>query len=149
MLKTSITLHKVLKASPEKIYRAFTDATAIAFWLPPYGFLCKVHQMTAIEGGSYKMSFVNFSTGNAHFFEGDFLKLIPNEFIKHTDKFEDPNLPGEMIISIWLKQVICGTELKIIQEHIPAAIPTEMCYLGWQESLDKLARLVEPVIPDA
>lgn len=100
MLKTSITLHKVLKASPEKIYRAFTDATAIAFWLPPYGFLCKVHQMTAIEGGSYKMSFVNFSTGNAHSFEGDFLKLIPNEFIKHTDKFEDPNLPGEMIISI-------------------------------------------------
>jgi len=145
----SVTLHRVFKATPEKVYRAFTDSKAIAFWLPPYGFLCEVHQMTVRTGGSYKMSFTNFSTGNGHSFGGDFLEIKPNEFIKHTDKFDDPNLPGEMITSIWLKKVSVGTELKIVQEDIPSVIPTEMCYLGWQESLEKLAKLVEPEIPDA
>ena len=149
MPTNSVTLHRVLKASPEKVYRAFTDANAMASWLPPYGFVCVVHHMEAKVGGSYKMSFINFSTGNGHSFGGDFLELKPNEFIRYTDKFDDPNLPGEMITSIWLKQVVCGTELKIIQEGIPSAIPTEMCYLGWQESLEKLTKLVEPVIPDA
>jgi uncharacterized protein YndB with AHSA1/START domain len=145
----SITLHRVLKAAPEKLYRAFTDPLAIASWIPPYGFLCIVHEMDARTGGSYKMSFINFSTGNGHSFGGEFLELKPNEFIKHTDKFDDPNLPGVMTTSIWLKKVSCGTELKILQENIPSPIPTEMCYLGWQESLDKLTKLVEPVIPDA
>ncbi len=149
MPTNSVTLHRVLKASPEKVYRAFTDANAMASWLPPYGFVCVVHHMEAKVGGSYKMSFINFSTGNGHSFGGDFLELKPNEFIRYTDKFDDPNLPGEMITSIWLKQVVCGTELKIIQEGIPSAIPAEMCYLGWQESLEKLTKLVEPVIPDA
>ena len=149
MSKNSVTLHRVLKTTPEKIYRAFTEPNAIASWIPPYGFLCIVHQMDARVGGSYRMSFINFSTGNGNSFGGDFLELKPNEFISHTDKFEDPNLPGEMTTSIWIKQVICGTELKIIQEGIPDAIPAEMCYLGWQESLDKLTKLVEPNIPDA
>ena len=149
MTTNSVTLHRVLKASPEKVYRAFTEPDALSFWIPPYGFLCKVHQMDARVGGSYKMSFINFSTGNGHSFGGTFLEIRPNEFIKHTDNFDDPNLPGEMITSIWLKKVMCGTELKIIQEGIPSVIPTEMCYLGWQESLEKLARLVEPEIPDA
>lgn len=149
MSTKSVTLHRVLKATPEKIYRAFTDANAMASWIPPYGFLCVVHHMDAKVGGSYKMSFINFSTGNGHSFGGDFLELKPNEFIRHTDKFDDPNMPGEMTTSIWLKQVVCGTELKIIQEGIPTVIPTEMCYLGWQESLDKLTKLVEPIIPDA
>jgi len=149
MTNNSVTLHRVLKATPEKVYRAFTEPKAISFWLPPYGFLCEVHQMDARAGGSYKMSFTNFSTGNGHSFGGDFLEIKPNEFIKHTDKFDDPNLPGEMITSIWLKKVSVGTELKIVQEGIPSVIPTEMCYLGWQESLEKLAKLVEPEIPDA
>ena len=149
MTTNSVTLHRVLKASPEKVYRAFTEPDALSFWIPPYGFLCKVHQMDAHVGGSYKMSFINFSTGNGHSFGGTFLEIRPNEFIKHTDNFDDPNLPGEMITSIWLIKVMCGTELKIIQEGIPSVIPTEMCYLGWQESLEKLARLVEPEIPDA
>jgi uncharacterized protein YndB with AHSA1/START domain len=149
MSTNSVTLHRVLKASPEKVYRAFTDANAMASWLPPYGFVGVVHHIEPKVGGSYKMSFINFSTGNGHSFGGDFLELKPNEFIRYTDKFDDPNLPGEMITSIWFKEVVCGTELKIIQEGIPSAIPAEMCYLGWQESLEKLTKLVEPVIPDA
>ena len=148
MASNSVTLHRVLKAPPEKVYRAFTEPNALSCWLPPYGFLCEVHQMDVNVGGSYKMSFTNFSTGNGHSFGGKFLEMRPNELIKYTDKFDDPNLPGEMITSIWLKKVSVGTELKIIQEGIPSAIPAEMCYLGWQESLEKLAKLVEPEIPD-
>jgi len=149
MLNNTVTLHRVLKANPEKVYRAFTEASALSFWIPPYGFLCEVHQMDAQVGGKYKMSFTNFTTGNAHSFGGEFLEIKKNEFIKHTDKFDDPNLPGEMITTIWLKEVSCGTDLKIVQEGVPHQIPLEMCYLGWQESLEKLIKLVEPVIPDA
>jgi uncharacterized protein YndB with AHSA1/START domain len=149
MSTNSVTLHRVLKASPDKVYRAFTDANAMAAWLPPYGFLCVVHNMDAKQGGSFKMSFINFSTGNSHSFGGNYHEVKTNEFLKYSDKFDDPNLPGEMITSVWFKKVMVGTEIKIIQEGIPSAIPTEMCYLGWQESLDKLMRLVEPVIPDA
>ena len=149
MSNNSVTFHRVLKAAPEKVYRAFTESNALASWLPPYGFICVVHSMDVKPGGIYKMSFINFSTGNGHSFGGNFLELKPNEFLKYTDKFDDPNLPGEMITSVWLTKVSCGTELKIIQEGIPAAIPTEMCYLGWQESLEKLVKLVEPEIPDA
>jgi uncharacterized protein YndB with AHSA1/START domain len=142
-------LHRILKASPEKIYRAFTEATAIASWLPPYGFLCTVHEMNVKVGGTFKMSFQNFGTGNGHSFGGKYLELKPNEFLKYTDKFDDPNLPGEMTTTVWLRKVMVGTEIKILQEGIPAAIPAEMCYLGWQESLKKLEQLVEPQIPDA
>ena len=149
MADNSVTLHRVLKATPEKVFRAFTDANAIASWLPPYGFVCVVHKMEAKVGGEYKMSFINFSTGNAHSFGGSYIEIKPNEFLKYTNVFDNPNLPGEMITSVWLNQVICGTELKVIQENIPSVIPIEMCYLGWQESLEKLAKLVEPVIPDA
>ena len=149
MSNNSVSLHRVLKTSPEKVYRAFTEATAFASWLPPYGFLGTVHQMNAEKGGSYKMSFQNFSTGNGHSFGGTYLELKPNEFLKYSSKFDDPNLPGEMINTISLRQTIAGTEIKITQEGIPAAIPVEMCYLGWQESLEKLAKLVEPNIPDA
>lgn len=149
MSSNSVLLHRVLKATPEKVYRAFTEANALSFWLPPYGYLCVVHQMDLQIGGTYKMSFTNFSTGNGHSFGGIFLEIKPNEFLKYTDKFDDPNLPGEMTTSIWLKKVSCGTDLKIIQEGIPSVIPTEMCYLGWQESLEKLAKLVEPEIPDS
>lgn len=144
----SISLHRVLTAPPEKVFRAFSDATAHANWIPPYGFLCVVHEMDFKIGGNFRMSFFNFSTGNGHSFGGKYLEIIPNEFLKYSDKFDNPNLPGEMITSIWLKKVICGTEIKILQENIPDAIPAEMCYLGWQESLDKLKRLVEPEIPD-
>ncbi|HYK46593.1 MAG TPA: SRPBCC family protein [Parafilimonas sp.] len=149
MSNNSVTLHRVLKASPEKVYRAFTDSNALASWLPPYGFLCVVHNLEAQVGGSYKMSFINFSTGNGHSFGGKFLELRPNEFLKYTDEFDDPNLPGQMITSVWLNKVLTGTDIKITQEGIPAAIPTEMCYLGWQDSLEKLTKLVEPEIPDA
>ncbi|HNS13172.1 MAG TPA: SRPBCC family protein [Bacteroidia bacterium] len=149
MPTNSVTLQRVIKASPEKVFRAFADANALSFWLPPYGFLGIVHQLDFKTGGYYKMSFINFSTGNAHSFGGEYLDIKPNEFIKHTDRFDDPNLPGEMITSVWLKKVLCGTELKIIQEGIPEIIPAEMCYLGWQESLEKLMKLVEPEIPDA
>lgn len=145
----AVTLHRVLKASPEKVYRAFTEAGALASWIPPYGFICTVHQMDLRVGGNYKMSFTNFSTSNEQFFGGSYLEIQPNEFLKYSDKFDDPNLPGEMTTSVWLKKVSCGTELKVIQEGIPSMIPTEMCYLGWQESLEKLAKLVEPEIPDA
>jgi uncharacterized protein YndB with AHSA1/START domain len=149
MANNSVSLHKVLKASPEKVYRAFTDPSAMAAWLPPYGFLCTVHEMDPKVGGKYKMSFQNFSTGNAHSFGGKYLELKPNEFLKYTDQFDDPNLPGEMMTSVWLQKVSVGTEIKIVQEGIPAVIPVEMCYLGWQESLEKLTNLVEPNIPDA
>lgn len=149
MSNNAVSLHRVLKASPEKVYRAFTEASAIASWLPPYGFLCTVHQMEVKEGGAYKMSFQNFSTGNSHSFGGTYQELRPNEFLKYTDKFDDPNLPGEMITAVWLRKTIAGTEIKITQEGIPSAIPVEMCYLGWQESLEKLTKLVEPEIPDA
>ena len=149
MSNNAVSLHRVIKTSPEKLYRAFTDATAIASWLPPYGFLCTVHQMKVEKGGTFKMSFQNFSTGHSHSFGGEYLELKPNEFLKYTDKFDDPNLPGEMITTVWLSKNIAGTEIKITQEGIPAAIPVEMCYLGWQESLDKLTKLVEPEIPDA
>jgi uncharacterized protein YndB with AHSA1/START domain len=148
MSTNSVTLHRVLKTSPEKVYRAFTEPAAMAAWLPPYGFVCVVHSMDAKVGGTYRMSFINFTTGNGHSFGGKYLELKPNEFLKYDDQFEDPNLPGEMITSVWLKKVTGGTELKVIQEGIPSAIPVEMCYLGWQESLDKLMRLVEPNIPD-
>lgn len=149
MSENSISLHRVIKTSPEKVYRAFTEALAIAAWLPPYGFLCTVHELTVKTGGSFRMSFVNFSTGNGHTFGGKYIELKPNEFLKYSDKFEDPNFQGEMITSVWLRKTIVGTEIKITQEGIPSAIPLEMCYLGWQESLEKLAKLVEPEIPDA
>lgn len=148
-MSNNVSLHRMLKTSPEKVYRAFTEAAAFAAWLPPYGFTCTVHELDAKQGGPYRMSFQNFSTGNSHYFGGTYLELKPNEFIKYTDKFEDPNLPGEMVTTVWLKKTIAGTEVKITQENIPAAIPAEMCYLGWQESLEKLAKLVEPEIPDA
>ena len=149
MPTNSVTLHRVLKASPEKVFRAFSEPLAYASWIPPYGFLCTVHEMDFKVGGRFKMSFTNFTSGHSHSFGGNCLEIIPNEFIKYSDQFDDPNLPGEMITSVWLKKVSCGTELKIVQEGIPEAIPTEMCYLGWQDSLDKLMRLVEPEIPDA
>jgi uncharacterized protein YndB with AHSA1/START domain len=139
----------MLKTSPEKVYRAFTEAAAIASWLPPYGFVCTVHEMNVKVDGVFKMSFQNFSTGNGHSFGGKYVELKPNEFLKYTDQFDDPNLPGEMVTSVWLKKTIAGTELKIVQEGIPPMIPVEMCYLGWQDSLDKLTKLVEPEIPDA
>ncbi|WP_336518483.1 SRPBCC family protein [Pollutibacter soli] len=149
MANNSVSLHRVLKASPEKVFRAFTDANAMASWLPPYGFLCTVHEMDVTIGGKFRMSFHNFSTGNGHSFGGKYVDVKPNEFLKYTDTFDDPNLPGEMITTVWLQKVICGTEIKIIQENIPPMIPVEMCYLGWQESLEKLTKLVEPEIPDA
>lgn len=149
MSDNSVSLHRVLKASPEKVYRAFTQPNAMAAWLPPYGFTCTVHEMNVKVGGTYKMSFQNFSTGNGHSFGGKYVELKPNEFMKYTDRFDDPNLPGEMTTSVWLRKVMVGTEIKIVQEGIPSMIPTEMCYLGWQESLEKLAKLVEPEIPDA
>lgn len=149
MSNNSVSIHKVLKASPEKVYRAFTEANAIASWLPPYGFTCTVHEMNVQVEGLYKMSFHNFTTGNSHSFGGKYLEIQPNEFLKYTDIFDDPNLPGEMITTVWLQKVLVGTEIKILQEGIPSVIPVEMCYLGWQESIDKLTRLVEPEIPDA
>ena len=148
MSKNSVSLHRVLKASPQKVCRAFTDATAMASWIPPYGFLCTVHEMNVAVGGTYKMSFQNFSTEKSQSFGGRYLEIKPEEFIKYTDVFDDPNLPGEMITSVWMKKVLVGTEIKIVQEGIPEMIPAEMCYLGWQESLEKLAKLVEPEIPD-
>lgn len=144
----TVKLHRVLGANPERIYRAFLDADAMAKWLPPYGFTCRVQHLDARVGGSFRMSFTNFTTGNGHSFGGDYLELQPNEKIRYTDKFDDPNLPGEMQTTVSLQAVSCGTELSIVQEGIPAVIPTEMCYLGWQESLEQLARLVEPNIPD-
>ncbi len=149
MSNNKVTLHRVLTASPEKVFRAFSNPDAYATWLPPYGFVAKVHQMEFRKDGSYKMSFINFSTGNGHSFGGEFLEIKPNEVIKYTDRFDDPNLPGKMITTVKLKKVSCGTELNIEQEGIPDSIPLEMCYLGWQDSLEKLKKLVEPDIPDA
>lgn len=149
MTDNCVTLHRILKSTPEKVFRAFTEANALASWIPPYGFLCTVHEMSSKVGGTYKMSFHNFSTGNSHSFGGKYIDIKPNEFLKYTDQFDDPNLPGEMITTVWLRQVPGGTELKVLQEGIPSAIPVEMCYLGWQESLEKLMKLVEPDIPDA
>lgn len=149
MSNNKVSLHRVIKASPEKIYKAFTEALAIASWLPPYGFLCTVHHMEVKEGGSFRMSFENFTTGNGHSFGGEYLEVKPGEFLKYTDKFDDPNLPGVMTTSIWLEKTLVGTDLKVLQEGIPEVIPAEMCYLGWQESLEKLIKLVEPNIPDA
>jgi uncharacterized protein YndB with AHSA1/START domain len=148
-MSNTVTLHRIFTAPVEKVYKAFTDATAMASWLPPYGFVCKVHSLNALIGGTYKMSFTNFTTSKSHSFGGEYVEIIPNELLKYTDQFDDPNLPGQMITTIKLKSVLCGTELIVTQEGIPDAIPTEMCYLGWQESLDKLKRLVEPNIPDA
>lgn len=147
-MSNSVSLHKVIKTSPEKLYRAFTEPNALAAWLPPYGFLCTVQELNAQTGGTFKMTFHNFSTGNGHSFGGKYIEVKPSEFLKYTDTFDDPNLPGEMTTSVWLNKVSVGTEIKILQENIPAMIPTEMCYLGWQESLDKLTKLVEPNIPD-
>jgi uncharacterized protein YndB with AHSA1/START domain len=147
MTTGTVELHRVLKTEPEKIYRAFLDAAALAKWLPPYGFTCKVHQMDARVGGTFRMSFQNFSNGHEHAFGGEYVELVQNERIRYTDKFDDPNLPGEMQVTVNLKAVSCGTELHIMQAGIPEVIPVEMCYLGWQESLVQLARLVEPDIP--
>jgi uncharacterized protein YndB with AHSA1/START domain len=144
----TIRLHRVLRATPERIYRAFLDADAMAKWLPPNGFTGKVHHLDAKVGGTYKMSFSNFTTGKSHSFGGTYLELSPHERIRYTDTFEDTNLPGEMQTTITLKQVFCGTELNITQQGIPPAIPVEACYLGWQESLTLLAKLVEAEIPD-
>lgn len=144
----TVRLHRVLTAKPEKVYRAFIEADALAKWLPPNGFTCTVHQMDAKVGGGFKMSFRNFTTGHSHSFGGQYLELKPGERLRYTDKFDDPNLPGEMQVTVTLKAVSCGTELDIVQEGIPDMIPTEMCYLGWQESLRNLAKLVEPEIND-
>lgn len=149
MKNNSVQLHRVLAAPVERVFKAFTGADAMAAWLPPYGFVCTVNSMDAKVGGTYQMTFTNFSTGNGHSFGGEYLEIVPNELIKYTDQFDDPNLPGVMMTTVQFTSVTCGTELNIVQEGIPAVIPSEMCYLGWQESLDKLKRLVEPTIPDA
>jgi uncharacterized protein YndB with AHSA1/START domain len=147
MSSNTVRLHRVLRAAPERIYRAFLDADAMAKWLPPNGFTGKVHHLHAEVGGTFRMSFTNFATGTSHSFGGEYLELVPDERIVHTDKFDDPNLAGEMRTTVSLKKVFCGTELDIAQEGIPGAIPTEACYLGWQESLTLLAQLVEAEIP--
>lgn len=147
-MPSTVRLHRVLQATPDRVYRAFVDADALAKWLPPNGFTGKVHHMDARVGGSYRMSFTNFSTGGSHAFVAEYRELVPSQRIVHTDRFEDPNLPGEMQVTVDLKEVSCGTELNITQAGIPDMIPTEGCYLGWQESLALLARLVEAEIPD-
>jgi len=148
MTSNTVKLHRVLKAKPARVYRAFLDPDAMNKWLPPHGFTGKVHQMDAKVGGSYKMSFTNFSTGKSHAFGGKFVEMKENELLKYTDRFDDPKLPGEMVTTVKLREVFCGTEINITQEGIPAMIPAEACYLGWQESLQLLAQLVEPEIPD-
>jgi len=147
MPNNTVRLHRVLRTKPEKIYRAFLDADAMVKWLPPHGFTGKVHELDARVGGHYRMSFTNFSSGSSHSFGGEYLELVPNERIRHTDQFDDPNLPGQMITTITLKAVSVGTELTVVQEGIPEAIPVEACYLGWQESLTLLTQLVEAEIP--
>src|SRR5688572_20140360 len=147
MSESTVRLHRVFRAPPERIYRAFLDPDALIKWLPPHGFTCKVHQFEAKVGGIYKMSFTNFSNGQSHSFGGNYLELVPYERICHTDAFDDPNLPGEMKTTVTFRKVSCGTEIKIIQEGIPSLIPVEGCYLGWQESLQLLAQLVEAEIP--
>ncbi len=146
MPERTVTLHRVLRTRPEKVYRAFIEAGAMSKWIPPYGFTCTVHHMDARVGGTFRMSFHNFSTGNGHSFGGEYLELVPHERIRYTDKFDDPALPGVMEVTVSLQPVLCGTELHVTQSGIPAAIPLEMCYLGWQESLAQLATLVEPEI---
>jgi len=147
MSDRTIRLHRVLRAKPEKVYRAFTEAGAMAKWLPPHGFTCTVHHLDARLGGTFRMSFSNFSTGNGHSFGGEYLELVPGVSVRYTDRFDDPNLPGVLEVAVSLKAVLCGTELSIAQTGIPDAIPLEMCYLGWQDSLAQLAALVEPEIP--
>ena len=142
----TVNLHRVLRTTPAKAYRAFIDADAMAKWLPPFGFTCKVHQLEARVGGTFRMSFTNFSTGNGHAFGGTYLELVPDTLIRYTDKFDDPNLPGEIHVTVSFKSVSCGTELSVVQTGIPEVIPVEMCYLGWQESLLQLANLIEPEI---
>jgi uncharacterized protein YndB with AHSA1/START domain len=146
MTSRAVRLHRVLRARPEQVYRAFLEAEALAKWLPPYGFTCTVHQMESRVGGSFRMSFRAFSSGHAHSFGGEYLELVPHERIRYTDRFDDPNLPGVLEVTVALRPVSCGTELDIVQEGIPEAIPLEMCHLGWQESLAQLATLVEPQI---
>ena len=148
MSDNKVSLHRVIKASPEKVYRAFTEAPAIASWLPPWGFVCEVHEMDVSVGGHYKMTFHNFTTKSKQSFGGEYIEIIPNEFLKYKDSFDDPNLPGMMIYTINIKKTSAGTDLHILQDDIPEAIPAEMCYLGWQDSLDKLIQLVEPQIED-
>ena len=148
MTTGTVTLHRVLRCKPERIYRAFLDADAMAKWLPPFGFTCRVHSMDPQVGGTFRMSFTNFTSGKGHSFGGKYLELVPGERIVYTDVFDDPNLPGQMQTSVTLKTVSCGTDVSIVQSGIPAMIPVEMCYLGWQESLAQLAHLVEPEIPD-
>lgn len=148
MAGNTVRLHRVLRAPPTRVYRAFLDADAMAKWIPPNGFTCTVHHMEARVGGTFRMSFKNFATGNGHAFGGEYLELVPDALIRYTDKFEDPNLPGVIKVTVSLKAVSCGTDLSIVQEGIPDVIPVEMCYLGWQESLAALAKLVEPEIQD-
>jgi len=147
-MPSTIRLHRVFRSTPERLYRAFLDPDALVKWIPPNGFTGKIHHLDARIGGSYKMSFTNFTTGKSHSFGGDYLELVPNERIRHTDKFDDPNLPGTMQVTITLKKVSCGTEVNITQEGVPDMIPAEACYLGWQESLGLLTKLVEAEIPD-
>jgi uncharacterized protein YndB with AHSA1/START domain len=144
----TIKLHRVLRSTPERVYKAFVDADAMVKWLPPNGFTAKMHHMEAKVGGSFKMSFTNFTTGKGHSFGGEYLELVPHERIRYTDKFDDPNLPGTMQVTVTLKKVFCGTEVNIVQEGVPAVIPAEACYMGWQESLILLGKLVEAEIPD-
>jgi uncharacterized protein YndB with AHSA1/START domain len=143
----TVRLHRIFKAPAARVYRAFLDADAMAKWLPPHGFTCKVHHLDASVGGTFRMSFTNFSSGNGHSFGGEYLELVPGERIRYTDRFDDPGLPGTMQVTISLREVSCGTEINIVQEGVPEVIPVEMCYLGWQESLVQLAALVEPEIP--
>jgi uncharacterized protein YndB with AHSA1/START domain len=145
---STVQLHRVLRATPDKLYRAFLDPQALAKWLPPHGFTCQVHHLEAKVGGEFKMSFTNFGSGKSHSFGGTYLALRPGELLRYTDIFDDPNLPGQMVTTVSLNAVSCGTELKVVQEGIPGMIPVEACYLGWQESLALLALLVEPNIPD-
>ena len=147
MSSHAVRLHRVLRASPEKVYRAFLEPEAIAKWIPPYGFTCRVEHMDVKVGGTFRMAFHNFSSGNGHAFGGEYLELVPHERLRYTDRFDDPNLPGVMEVTVQLKPVSCGTELSVVQDGIPPVIPLEMCYLGWQESLAQLALLVEPQIP--
>ena len=147
MTTNTVKLHRILRAKPERVYRAFLEPDALAKWLPPYGFACKVDHVDAKVGGTYRMSFRNFGSGHAHAFGGKYLELVQGERLRYTDRFDDPNLAGEMVTTVTLKAVSCGTELNVVQEGIPAVIPAEMCYLGWQESLAQLATLVEPEIP--
>jgi len=147
-MPSTIRLHRVLRGTPQRVFRAFTDADALAKWLPPYGFTAKVHHFEPRVGGTHKMSFTNMTSGKSHSFGGNYLEIKPNELIRYTDVFDDPNLPGEMQVTVTLKKVLCGTELTVVQDGVPDVIPPEMCYLGWQESLAQLANLVDPEIPD-